>query len=288
MEETAKERAARRWRESQAPTEVPKVEPASVAPLGCKEAGASGWFAASAFDTSARAVADAQYVFTGAFVAHHYLRDAMRRADRTAAAASVRARPLRSDDDDIDKAWSFLTDTPRPEPLAAQLHTWCTLSRAALAQKVAEGRCFIAEARPHTEAPQSVFAPAAAELAVSSCCAVFVAFDTDEAKGEGEVLRHYTCRALPSLDIGGLAAVLLAFAQECAPAQDAGGRPLGCHRRGALQRRGPRRRGRGGSRCRATDGEGPDRLQLCPRHRAASACVSRAVNLLIGAVFCQK
>ena len=104
MEETAKERAARRWRESQAPTEVPKVEPASVAPLGCKEAGASGWFAASAFDTSARAVADAQYVFAGAFVAHHYLRDAMRRADRTAAAASVRARPLRSDDDDIDKA----------------------------------------------------------------------------------------------------------------------------------------------------------------------------------------
>jgi hypothetical protein len=42
------------------------------------------------------------------------------------------------------------------------------------------------------------------------------------------VLRHYTCRALPSLDIGGLAAVLLAFAQECAPAQDACGRPLGC------------------------------------------------------------
>ena len=103
MEETAKERAARRWRESQAPTEAPKVEPASVAPLGCKEAGASGWFAASAFDASARAVADAQYVFAGAFVAHHYLRDAMRRADRTAAAASVRARPLRSDDDDIDK-----------------------------------------------------------------------------------------------------------------------------------------------------------------------------------------
>ena len=102
MEETAKERAARRWRESQAPTEAPKVEPASVAPLGCKEAGASGWFAASAFDAS-RAVADAQYVFAGAFVAHHYLRDAMRRADRTAAAASVRARPLRSDDDDIDK-----------------------------------------------------------------------------------------------------------------------------------------------------------------------------------------
>jgi len=93
---------------------------------------------------------------------------------------------------------------------------------------VAEGRCFIAEAKPHTEAPQSVFAPAAAELAVSSCCAVFVAFDTDEAKGGGEVLRHYTCRALPSLDIGGLAAVLLAFAQECAPAQDACGRPLGC------------------------------------------------------------
>ena len=47
-------------------------------------------------------------------------------------------------------------------------------------------------------------------------------------KGEGERVRHYTCRALPSLDIGGLAAVLLAFAQECAPAQDASGRPLSC------------------------------------------------------------
>ena len=47
-------------------------------------------------------------------------------------------------------------------------------------------------------------------------------------EGEGERVRHYTCRALPSLDVGGLAAVLLAFAQECAPAQDASGRPLSC------------------------------------------------------------
>ena len=47
-------------------------------------------------------------------------------------------------------------------------------------------------------------------------------------KGEGERVRHYTCRALPSLDVGGLAAVLLAFAQECAPAQDVSGRPLSC------------------------------------------------------------
>ena len=46
--------------------------------------------------------------------------------------------------------------------------------------------------------------------------------------GEGERVRHYTCRALPSLDVGGLAAVLLAFAQECAPAQDVSGRPLSC------------------------------------------------------------
>lgn len=104
MEETAKERAARRWRESQAPTEAPKAEPASVAPLSSKEAAPSDWFAASAFDASARAIADTQYVFAGAFVAHHYLRDAMRRADRTAAAASIGTRPLGSDDDDIDKA----------------------------------------------------------------------------------------------------------------------------------------------------------------------------------------
>ena len=104
MEETAKERAARRWRESQAPTEAPKVEPASVAPLSSKEVATSDWFAASAFDASARATADAQYVFAGTFVAHHYLRDAMRRADRTAAAASICTRPLGSDDDDIDKA----------------------------------------------------------------------------------------------------------------------------------------------------------------------------------------
>ena len=110
--ETAKERAARRWRESQAPAEAPKMEPATVAPLSSTEVAASGWFAASAFDARARAIADTQYVFAGSFVAHHYLRDAMRRADRTAAATSVYTRPLGSDDDDIDKACQPSAHTP--------------------------------------------------------------------------------------------------------------------------------------------------------------------------------
>ena len=47
-------------------------------------------------------------------------------------------------------------------------------------------------------------------------------------RGEGERVRHYTCCALPTLAVGGLAAVLLAFASTCAPALDECGRPLSC------------------------------------------------------------
>ena len=103
--ETASERAARRWRESQAQTEAPKAAqtetPAPAAPVSGE---GSHWFVASAFDVSARAIADEQYVYAGAFVAHHHLRDAMRRADRTAAVALICTRPLGSHDDDVDKA----------------------------------------------------------------------------------------------------------------------------------------------------------------------------------------
>ena len=141
MSETASERAARRWRESQAGAPAggtaAEAEATSAPDRALQQPG--DWVVTSAFDASAREAADRQYVYAGSVVAHHYLSSAMKRADRSAAASLISIQPLRS----AEEAWAFLS-SDGPGPLAAGLRAWRTLTRAALADKAADGRCFAA------------------------------------------------------------------------------------------------------------------------------------------------
>lgn len=197
--------------------------------LACSIPSAPVFTASSAADERARALASERgYELVGATCTHSFLRGAMRRADRTAAAACLDVLPLL--ERDLDDACAFLQrQTPPCVLVPSRECSWRGSSRAAVADKCGRARSFVvrkritqaarAEAEPAKPKPELMEAsdggaPAAPILGL------FFAFDPDEVDQRPRP-RLYSCIVAPELDAGAAAAALLAFAT-CASAAVAG------------------------------------------------------------------
>ena len=159
------------------------------------------WLATSSADERICSLAAEQnYAFVGAICQHSFLRDAMRRADRTAAAAILDVHLLSHVD--LDDTCVFLDQqSPPVAMIPVRDRLWRSLTRAAIADKLWRGRSYVVRKVATTDGAQKS----------ATAHALFFAFDSDDVR-EQQLARHYAPFVAPALNGTEAAACLLAFA----------------------------------------------------------------------------